>query len=184
MSDTSLGPSDESCERQATLQPTALQREVMRPTSDRGRLAALATICSMAGVALGFALAGTMFASIPMATRMTPTYCHRAQVRPAPAWIGVTTSDHRTQPGAWIKVVHPYGPAEHQLAPGDLVTGLDRQRIVDSDALVSAVRRHAPGTAVTLTVRRGTQQLERTLILETMPDAAWRAEQAATLRRR
>jgi membrane-associated protease RseP (regulator of RpoE activity) len=162
-----------------------LQREVLRPTSDRGRLAALATICSLAGVALGFALAGTMFASIPMAARVS----YPAHVRCAadtPAWIGVgIRDDGGPAPGAWVRTVRPGSPAAaNKLAVGDVITAIDHQPVRDNDSLVRAVRSRRPGTAVTLTVKRGAGQFERPIILQQMPQAVWVAEQAAERRAR
>ena len=159
-----------------------LQREVLRPTSDRGRLAALATICSLAGVALGFALAGTRFASIPMAARVT----YPAQVRCAadtPAWIGVGIRSDGPTPGAWVRTVRPGSPASaNKLAVGDVITKLDAVPIKDNDGLVRAVRSRRPGTAVTLTVQRGQSSFERPLVLQPMPQAIWQAELAAERR--
>jgi putative serine protease PepD len=155
-----------------------LHREVMRPTSDRGRLAALATICSLAGVALGFALAGTMFASIPITARVT----YPAHVRCAaetPAWIGVGIRSDGPVHGAWIRTVRPSSPAAGiDLRVGDVITGLDGRAIATDDQLVSAVRSRRPGTHVTMTVQRGDLRFERGLVLEPMPHAVWRAELA------
>jgi len=161
-----------------------LQREVLRPTSDRGRLAALATICSLAGVALGFALAGTMFASIPMAARVQ----YPAQVRCAadtPSWIGVGIRSDGPAPGAWVRTVRPGSPAAaNKLAVGDIITKLDAQPIRDNDSLVRAVRSRRPGTQVTLTVQRGQGTFQRPIILQQMPQAIWQAEMAAERRAR
>lgn len=155
-----------------------LQREVLRPTSDRGRLAALATICSLAGVALGFALAGTMFASIPMGARVT----YPAHVRCAadtPAWIGMGIRSDGPSPGAWVRTVRPGSPAAaNNLLVGDVITAIDHQAIRDNDSLVRAVRSRRPGTAVTLTVQRGQGQFDRPIILQAMPQAVWQAELA------
>ena len=161
-----------------------LQREALPPTSDRGRLAALATICSLAGVALGFALAGTMFASIPMAARVT----YPAHVRCAadtPAWIGVGIRSDGPTPGAWVRTVRPGSPASvNKLAIGDVIVAIDKQPVRDNDGLVRAVRSRRPGTAVTLTVQRGEASFERAIVLQPMPHAVWQAEMAAERRAR
>lgn len=161
-----------------------LQREVLRPTSDRGRLAALATICSLAGVALGFALAGTMFASISMAARVQyPTHVRCAA--DTPSWIGVGIRSDGPAPGAWVRTVRPGSPAAaNKLAVGDIITKLDAQPIRDNDSLVRAVRSRRPGTHVTLTVQRGQGTFERPVILQPMPQAIWHAELAAERRAR
>lgn len=159
-----------------------LQREVLRPTSDRGRLAALATICSLAGVALGFALAGTMFASIPMAARVQyPSHVRCAA--DTPAWIGVGIRSDGPTPGAWVRTVRPGSPAaQHKLAVGDVITAIDQQPIRDNDGLVRAVRSRRAGTPITLTVKRGDTSFDRSLMLQPMPHAIWQAELAAERR--
>lgn len=162
----------------------ALQREVLRPTSDRGRLAALATICSLAGVALGFALAGTMFASIPMGARVT----YPAHVRCAadtPAWIGVGIRSDGPTPGAWVRTVRPGSPAAvNKLAVGDVITRVDTTPIKDNETLVRTIRSRRAGTPVTLTVQRGQGSFERSLVLQPMPHSVWQAELAAERRAR
>ncbi|HEY3737300.1 MAG TPA: trypsin-like peptidase domain-containing protein [Jatrophihabitans sp.] len=57
--------------------------------------------------------------------------------------------------GALVKDVSAGGPADKAgLKNGDVVTELDGQRIDTSDALVAAVRSHAPNTEVSLTYLR------------------------------
>ncbi len=162
----------------------ALHREVLRPSSDRGRLAALATICSLAGVALGFALAGTMFASIPVAARVSyPAHVLRAAE--TPAWIGVGIRSDGPMPGAWVRVVRPGSPADtNDLAVGDVITAVDQRPTANADALVAAVRSRRAGSHLTLSVQRGQRSFERVVVLESMPPAVWQAEQAIVRRTR
>jgi len=55
--------------------------------------------------------------------------------------------------GATVQEVTANGPAQAAgIAVGDVVTKLDDRRIDTSDALVAAVRSHAPGDRVTLTI--------------------------------
>lgn len=160
--------------------PVSLHREVMRPTTDRGRLAALATICSLAGVALGFALAGTMFASIPVAARVQPAYVQQVAT---PAWIGVgvrtSTRADEVHPGAWVRTVRPGSPAAalNNLRVNDVIVAVEGQPITTSDDLVAAVRSRVPGAVVELTVVRGTSSFETAVRLQSMPPSIWRIEQ-------
>jgi putative serine protease PepD len=58
--------------------------------------------------------------------------------------------------GATVKTVNANGPAANAgIKAGDVVIKLDSQLIADANALVAAVRSHAPGDTVTATVRRG-----------------------------
>jgi len=159
----------------------ALTREVLKPSSDRGRLAALATICSLAGVALGFALAGTMFASIPVAARVNHGYtvCGHRAVAATPSWIGIGVRSDGPAAGAWVRVIRPHSPAVASgLRPGDVVTGLDGVVIDSADELVDEVRARRPGTRVELTLMRGDELRHQAVVLEPMPLDVWRVEQA------
>jgi putative serine protease PepD len=51
------------------------------------------------------------------------------------------------------------GPADRAgIKPGDVITALDGQPVTDPNAFVVAIRAHAPGDVITLTVRTGTHQ--------------------------
>jgi putative serine protease PepD len=74
------------------------------------------------------------------------------------AILGVSVTDARatSTTGAAIKSVTANGPAAKAgIQTGDVVTKLDDQLIDNADALVAAVRSHAPGDTVTATYRRG-----------------------------
>ena len=76
------------------------------------------------------------------------------------AIIGVEVSGQQsnssTTTGATLKSVNANGPAAKAgLKPGDVVTGLDSQRIDDADGLIAAVRSHAPGDTVSIVYARG-----------------------------
>ena len=61
--------------------------------------------------------------------------------------------------GAQISRVEPGGPADQAgIKAGEIVTKVGDRRIEDGDALVAAIRSHAPGDKVTLTVGDGTNQ--------------------------
>jgi len=166
-----------------------LHREVMRPTTDRGRLAALATICSLAGVALGFALAGTMFASIPVASRVS----HTAYVQhvSTPAWIGVgvrtPSREDQLPAGAWVRTVRPGSPAaiSRNIRVDDVIVEVNGEPVRTSEDLVAAVRTRDPGAKVDLVLARGSERVTVSMRLQPMPLEIWRIEQAndARLRR-
>jgi putative serine protease PepD len=66
--------------------------------------------------------------------------------------LGVTIFDAQ-QPGAQVRQVVPGGPAEQAgIRSGDVITKIDDRVILDSDALVAAVRSHAPGDRVRITI--------------------------------
>ncbi|RKT83582.1 putative serine protease PepD [Saccharopolyspora antimicrobica] len=57
------------------------------------------------------------------------------------------------QPGALVRNVVPGGPAEQAgIRSGDLITKVDTRSIQDPDSLVAAVRSHAPGDRVKITI--------------------------------
>lgn len=73
------------------------------------------------------------------------------------AYLGVQTRSSTDAPGATLASVESGGPAATAgLTAGDAVTKVDDRVIGEPDELVAAVRSYAPGTRVTLTVRRGT----------------------------
>lgn len=168
----------------------ALHREVLRPMSDRGRLAALATICSLAGVALGFALAGTMFASIPVAARLGHSPCAAQRLQATPAWIGVgvrSDGPSRGLPaGAWVRTVRPGSPAanESSIRVDDVIVAVNETPIASNDDLVRAIRSRSPGTQVRVTVARGHERVTEAMFLAPMPPEIWRVEQRNAPRRR
>jgi putative serine protease PepD len=79
--------------------------------------------------------------------------------------LGVKVGDNTPQgSGAKVQEVTADGPAQKAgLQPGDVVTQLDDRRIDTSDALVAAVRAHAPGDAVKLVLGNGSRTIDVTL---------------------
>jgi putative serine protease PepD len=72
------------------------------------------------------------------------------------AVMGITVGDASGSSGATVRSVNADGPAAKAgIKVGDVVTKLDSQLIEDANALVAAVRSHAPGQTVTVTIRRG-----------------------------
>jgi putative serine protease PepD len=55
--------------------------------------------------------------------------------------------------------ITPGGPADQAgIKPGDVITAIDGQPATDSDEFVVAIRAHAPGDTITLTVRTGDKE--------------------------
>jgi putative serine protease PepD len=76
------------------------------------------------------------------------------------AVIGVQVSGQRngnqSTPGATLQKIEANSPAQKAgLQVGDVVTRVDTQRIDDADALIAAIRSHAPGEKVSITYTRG-----------------------------
>ncbi|MGH3859792.1 trypsin-like peptidase domain-containing protein [Actinokineospora sp.] len=77
--------------------------------------------------------------------------------------LGVSVRDNNNG-GALISQVVPGGAGEKAgLTAGDVITRLDDRRIDTSDALVAAVRSHAPGDKVKLVIGDGERTVEATL---------------------
>jgi putative serine protease PepD len=56
--------------------------------------------------------------------------------------------------------------AEAGLRNGDVITRLDDTVITGADSLVATIRSYRPGNEVTLTYRRGDEELQTTLVLD------------------
>lgn len=151
--------------------PMALVREVQGPTHDRGRVAGLAMVCSAAGVALGFALAGSLFAAMapPRATMGPAGYgaCSAARyhdgghrlrhgvpfhaVQAPRPWLGITVTVKNQASPAVLTGVFAGAPANQAgLRVGDRVTMFDGEPIDNAVELLELIRGHQPGDVVSL----------------------------------
>jgi putative serine protease PepD len=101
-------------------------------------------------IGIGFAIGSDEAARI--ATQLITT----GKASHAILGISVADAPATSTPGATVKSVTANSPAAKAgLRVGDVVTKLDQQLIDNGDALVAAVRSHAPGDKVTATYRRG-----------------------------
>lgn len=72
------------------------------------------------------------------------------------AVLGVSVTDPQKGTGAQVRQVEPAGPAAKAGIPQDAVITKVGERVIDTgDALVSAIRSHAPGDVVTVTYAAG-----------------------------
>jgi S1-C subfamily serine protease len=72
--------------------------------------------------------------------------------------------------GWQISTIVSGGPSDGKLNVGDIIVGMDGQRIRNNDDLASYLEEHTlPGDNITLTVVRGKSQLDVTVILGTRP---------------
>lgn len=145
-----------------------LQREVILPSSDRGRLAAIVATCSLAGLAGGMAL--SMLAETH---RATSARAAAHDTRPI-SWLGVRVvdADREECVGAIVRVVTPDSPADDVgLQVKDVVLGFGGDRICGSDSLIDAVRASAIGATPEIHIRRGTKDLVLHPTLAEMPPA-------------
>ena len=104
-----------------------LQREAVVMVNERGRLGLLVALCSLAGVAVGFALSN-------MAMGLHAHYCGSRLEAPmarivvpaaadTPTWLGVRITSHPSG-GAHIEAIEPGSPAVAAgLQRGDVITG-------------------------------------------------------------
>jgi putative serine protease PepD len=87
---------------------------------------------------------------------------------PAYSGAGVQVSK-QAQNGA--PAVTPGGPADRAgIKPGDVILAIDGRPAADSDEFVVAIRAHAPGDTVTLTVRTGSTQRTVKVVLQGSSD--------------
>jgi putative serine protease PepD len=89
------------------------------------------------------------------------------------AYLGIATSDLASAAtGAVIGQVSAGGPAaDGGVKAGDVITKLGDSTIKSSSDLVAAIADHKPGDKVALTIRRGSDTLERTVTLGTQPSS-------------
>ncbi len=150
-----------------------LQREAVVLVHDRGRLALLVSLASLAGVALGFTMALLAFRGEvrrqpamvgPLAVAHEP--CELRGMHPfwQPDGINIWHSDPRTwlgvgleDAGGKVRVteVSPGSPAERAgLMKGDIIRQLDGEAVATPSQLKRAVQAHDGGERVKIEVER------------------------------
>ncbi|WP_207954725.1 S1C family serine protease [Saccharopolyspora elongata] len=80
--------------------------------------------------------------------------------------LGVVITNSPQQAGAQVRDVTPGGPAEQAgIRSGDVITRIGNRAVLDTDSLIAAVRSHAPGDRLPITVTGpgGDRTVEATL---------------------
>jgi S1-C subfamily serine protease len=151
----------------------ALRREAILPRERRGGLGAVALLCSLAGVASGFALATTILATqiAQSEARMARRAAFEQGVVRERPFLGVEYIDSDGS----ARVVRVFGgtPASQiGLRPGDRIVRFDAEPIDHYGELGRVVRASSIGHEATLDVRRGSSMMtfHPTLIGRYMPD--------------
>ena len=161
-----------------------LKRETILPNHDRGRIATLVAMCSLAGVAVGFGLSTAAMQAASDASRTVIV----TDVRPSAvdpqllpnaggdlAWLGIRfrTAEVRADgrgTGAVIDDVVPHSPARAiGLATGDIIVGYDYTPVHTSSDLVHMVRTSHVGDRPSLQVLRGGHSIEVRPVLVDVP---------------
>jgi predicted metalloprotease with PDZ domain len=158
---------------------TPLTRETILPNHDRGRIATLVAMCSLAGVAVGFGLSTAAMQAASDASRTVIV----TDVRPAAvdpellpnaggdlAWLGIHFVTEGHDAGALVNSVVPGSPATViGLHADDVVVGYDRTPIRTSDDLVHMVRASHVGDRPVLQVRRDGHSVQLRPVLANVP---------------
>jgi S1-C subfamily serine protease len=151
-----------------------LRREAILVHQERGRVATLVAVCSLLGVALGFALStmaallhGPYPAPASISVRVMPSMEVRSLTDWAPTWLGVNiVSENDSAGGAHVVRVLPGSPAHRAgLQVNDVVLAVSGTPIHTSDDLVSVVRGEPVGSDVVIVIRRrgDEQRIQATL---------------------
>ena len=143
-----------------------LKREAILPSSDRGRVATLVAMCSLAGVAVGFGLSTAAMQAASDASRTVIVSDVRLSANDvAPPgddtpYLGI--GFHTGQcGGAVVDHVTAGSPAASVgMRPGDLVIGFDHTRVNNTVDLFHKVRSSAIGDRPLIDVMRAGHTLE------------------------
>jgi predicted metalloprotease with PDZ domain len=153
-----------------------LKRETILPNSDRGRVATLVAMCSLAGVAVGFGLSTAAMQAASDASRTVVI----TDVRPASSaelavasddtpWLGIRFHTG-CQGGAVVDQVYPATPAEAAgVLPGDVVIGYERVPVHTSTDLFHMVRTSAIGERPVIDLVRNGHAVELQPTLAPVP---------------
>lgn len=157
--DLTTAPSDPSSEG-STLAPV-LRREALLPRERRGGLGPVALLCSLAGVASGFALATTILATQLAAEN--EARCMRRAPMHEHAALGVV---YDPRSATVLRVLGGTPAADIGLRAGDRIVRVDGEPIDEIGELGRRIRGAGIGHEASLEVRRGatTMILHPTLV--------------------
>ncbi|MEX0874008.1 MAG: trypsin-like peptidase domain-containing protein [Actinomycetota bacterium] len=108
-------------------------------------------------IGINIARRGSLGLAVPIDVAFdTASYLTRGKPAPPVAQLGVSGTDPADpRSGALVKVVEPGTPAAAAgIVEGDLITAIDGEQLEGMFELAAAIRKHAPGDEVTLTVVR------------------------------
>ncbi len=93
-----------------------------------------------------------------------------AQVQSPSAFLGTAVKDTPGGDGVTVVEVEPDSPAEAApIKPGDVIVAIDGDAIGTGDDLLAAVAAHSPGDEVTVTVLRGSDEVDLNVTLVQNP---------------
>lgn len=139
-----------------------LRREAILVARDRGRLALLFAMCTLAGVAMGFGLRGVSTAHCPGANHAkAPPPAKTVSCDQGCTWLGIQMID--TREGVRVVRVFDGTPAAELAAggllqAGDYVHSIAGQRVTRSVDVIRSIRAHGPGDVVPMRLRRPGQK--------------------------
>lgn len=151
-----------------------LKRETILPSSDRGRVATLVAMCSLAGVAVGFGLSTAAMQAASDASRTVVI----TDVRPSSPELLAATADtpwlgigfHTVNNGVVVDRVFAATPAEAVgLHTGDVIIGYERVPVHTSTDLFHMVRSSAIGERPVIDVLRNGHAVEVSPTLAPVP---------------
>jgi S1-C subfamily serine protease len=155
-----------------------LRRETLLVGNERGRLAVLVALCSLAGVAVGFGLSNMAnnlgaqqnSAVVHSTSAITPSMERNWDVF-APTWLGVTVvTKDGCRGGAKVVDVVPNSPARMiGIRVGDVIRSVDGERIKTAQALVDEIRTKHHGDIADLSVVRDNEKMQVSIELGMMP---------------
>ncbi|MEZ4367262.1 MAG: PDZ domain-containing protein [Kofleriaceae bacterium] len=147
----------------------ALRREAVTPRERRGNVGTVALLCSLAGVASGFALATTLVAAqLAHEPRARTSACRAMIIESGPRYLDVASPTllgilyvNGPDGAATVKQVAPGTAAEAVgLQPGDVVRQAAGEIIDRPGELQAIVRSQAVGSQLPLVVEREGATLE------------------------
>lgn len=150
-------------ERDSGKQDLMLRREAVM-SSERQRGTLITTLCTLAGVGMGFGLGQLVTAQnqnnncthhhqVMVSERRAPVHAKRARHIQDLAWLGVRVQDsvNAKQPGALVRESIAGSPAHSLgLTGGDLVLSLDSVQITSANSLIRTVQSRKKGQVVHL----------------------------------
>jgi len=149
------GPDTAELADDAVLGVVNLHGQLVGINSAIASLGASSSSTQSGSIGLGFAI------PIDQAQRIAQELITTGQSTQAVLGVSVSSSTNPASPsptapasaGATITAVTPSGVADKAgITAGTLISKVDDQQIPDGDSLIAAIRSHAPGDTVTLTV--------------------------------